>query len=111
MRLTCTVRLKTGSNMAAYLTFRDQHISFATLRHITKMRSATNVCKTICHELSPAGTFELAMVCQKIINSSFFNVYIDGRCDKVFKKVIVSIVFRKWPINNCHGVSFKLHTG
>ena len=53
----------------------------------------------------------LNLLCQKIINSSFFNVYIDGRCDKVFKKVNVTVVFRKWPIDNCHGVSFKLHTG
>ena len=32
----------------------------------------------------------LKLICQKIINSIFFNVYIDGRCDKVFKKINVS---------------------
>ena len=32
----------------------------------------------------------LKLICQKIITSSFFNVNIDGRCDKVFKKINVS---------------------
>ena len=56
----------------------------------------------------------LKLICQKTINSIFFNVYIDGRCDKVFKKINVSELkcfFRKWPIDNCHVVSFKLHPG
>ena len=47
----------------------------------------------------------LKLICQKAINSIFFNVYIDGRCDKVFKKINVSELkcfSRKWPIDNCH---------
>ena len=67
MRLTCTVRLKTGSNMAVYLSQRSMCESVICVQSDVRMRIAgagrvpdkpvviVYKCMLVCHMCSPSG--------------------------------------------------------